>query len=89
MWLYYYKKVKNATFVPERGLEPYRFCTPFVSYSFYSVRHTQGLQVLVKIIQFVPERGLEPPSLSRRDFESRAYTNSATPAISTSILNKF
>ena len=29
----------------------------------------------------VPEEGLEPSSLARRDFESRAYTNSATPAI--------
>ena len=32
-------------------------------------------------LRFVPEVGLEPTSLARRDFESRAYTNSATPAI--------
>ena len=29
----------------------------------------------------VPEEGLEPSSLARHDFESCAYTNSATPAM--------
>jgi hypothetical protein len=28
----------------------------------------------------VPEEGLEPSRIAPRDFESRAYTNSATPA---------
>ena len=28
----------------------------------------------------VPEEGLEPSSLAAHDFESCAYTNSATPA---------
>lgn len=30
----------------------------------------------------VPEEGLEPSSLAAHDFESCAYTNSATPAYS-------
>ena len=30
--------------------------------------------------ELVPEEGLEPSRIAPRDFESRAYTNSATPA---------
>lgn len=37
------------------------------------------LQML--ITHSVPEEGLEPSPLARNDFESFAYTNSATPAI--------
>ena len=35
----------------------------------------------------VPEEGLEPSRIAPRDFESRAYTNSATPAYEVYYLN--
>lgn len=33
------------------------------------------------VFYLVPEEGLEPSIPEERDFESRAYTNSATPAV--------
>lgn len=35
------------------------------------------------LFSLVPEEGLEPSIRKERDFESRAYTNSATPALTT------
>ena len=47
------------------------------------LRHLLKIARLKRVnFQQVPEEGLEPSSLARHDFESCAYTNSATPAIS-------
>lgn len=75
-----------------RGLESYRFCTPFVFsvakgqlkiYSRFSIPLSQTKRLACSHpIRFahVLGRGLEPPTLSGLVPKTSAYTNSATPA---------
>ncbi len=72
--------------VMEEGLEFYEFCSGCTTRAFHlsnSQAHKKNwsYDVFIKFLFKVPEMGLEPISLATHDFESCAYTNSATPAL--------